>query len=330
MAVGTVLGVLFHKQWQYKRGWLFREGSISTKRELVSFRNLAEMYWEVGELLLDTPDGLDLGGLGVRTPLSPVLVVSTVVVRLQDVLVATVPGILVAHPAGRKGQRGKQGGSRGSPSRRGGTAMAADCPCCSLARHLRAALDLHGAHFVVGPAHGLQRGVVVSNLPLAADEVVFLENGDLGFLVILWGRAGAEREVVLPPQRGWEWQGCHSLWHYSRGFPGEGGVQTPAAWSSLGGWEVSAMPQLLSQAGCPLALVMYSLPRNSLKSFKKQDTRSKSCWDWEGSAERAPGVAVFSFPNLTAMAWDILTGSESRGTLTAEQTGRKDIRRSMW
>lgn len=115
MAVGTVLGVLFHKQWQYKRGWLFREGSISTKRELVSFRNLAEMYWEVGELLLDTPDGLDLGGLGVRTPLSPVLVVSTVVVRLQDVLVATVPGILVAHPAGRKGQRGKQGGSRGSP-----------------------------------------------------------------------------------------------------------------------------------------------------------------------------------------------------------------------
>jgi len=54
----------------------------------------------------------------MRTPLSPVLVVSSVVVGLQDVLVATVPGILVANPAGRKGvvrravkgMRGKRGG----------------------------------------------------------------------------------------------------------------------------------------------------------------------------------------------------------------------------
>lgn len=58
-----------------------------------------------------------------------------------------------------------------------------------MAPHLRAALDLHGAHFVVGPAHGLQRGVVVTDLPLAADEVVFLEDGDLGFLVILGGKS---------------------------------------------------------------------------------------------------------------------------------------------
>lgn len=42
------LGVLFHKQLQYKKGWLFQEGSISTKREPVSFRNLATMYWKVG------------------------------------------------------------------------------------------------------------------------------------------------------------------------------------------------------------------------------------------------------------------------------------------
>lgn len=135
----------------------------------------------------------------MRSPLSPVLVVSTVMVKLQDVLVATVPGILVAHPAGRKGQRGKQGGVTGCPPP---AVVAADCPSCSWAWHLRAALDLHGAHFVVGPAHGLQRGVVISNLPLAADEVVFLKNGDLGFLVILWGTAGGEGEVMLPPQRG--------------------------------------------------------------------------------------------------------------------------------
>lgn len=66
MAVGTVLGVLFHKQWQYEKGvGYFGRGVISTKREPVSFRNLAEMYWGGGELLLDTPDGLDLGGLGM-------------------------------------------------------------------------------------------------------------------------------------------------------------------------------------------------------------------------------------------------------------------------
>lgn len=48
MAVGTVLGVLFHKQWQYEKGvGYFGRGVISTKREPVSFRNLAEVYWEM-------------------------------------------------------------------------------------------------------------------------------------------------------------------------------------------------------------------------------------------------------------------------------------------
>lgn len=150
----------------------------------------------------------------------------------------------------------------------------------SLARHLRAALDLHGAHFVVGPAHGLQRGVVISNLPLAADEVVFLENGDLGFLVILRGRAGDEGEVVLPPSPAWvAMAGLELPVALLRGFPGQGRVQTLAVWSFLGAWEVTAMPQLPSQAGCPLALVMYSLPRNPLQSFQNQDRKSKSCWD---------------------------------------------------
>lgn len=46
------------------------------------------------------------------------------------------------------------------------------------------------------------------------------------------------------------------------------------------------MPQLLSQAGCPLALLMYSLPRNTLKTLKK----SKSFWDWRGEALSLPPV----------------------------------------
>lgn len=48
-------------------------------------------------LLLDTADGLDLRGLGVRAKLPEVLVLSAVAVTLHDVLVATVTGELVAH-----------------------------------------------------------------------------------------------------------------------------------------------------------------------------------------------------------------------------------------
>ena len=50
-------------------------------------------------LVLDTPDGLDLGGLAVGAPVLPVLVVSAVPLALHDVLVATVTGELVAHEA---------------------------------------------------------------------------------------------------------------------------------------------------------------------------------------------------------------------------------------
>lgn len=96
-----------------------------------------------------------------------------------------------SHWAAVRGQEVSWGVMGCPPSRCGSTAMAAGCPRCSwpFAHHLRAVLDLHGAHFVVGPAHGLQRGVVVADLPLAADEVVFLEEGDLGFLVVLGGKS---------------------------------------------------------------------------------------------------------------------------------------------
>lgn len=50
-------------------------------------------------LVLDSPDGLDLGSLGVGAKLAVALELSSVAVTLQDVLVATVTRVLVAHEA---------------------------------------------------------------------------------------------------------------------------------------------------------------------------------------------------------------------------------------
>lgn len=53
-------------------------------------------------LLLDPPDGLNLGGLGVGAKLAVTLELSSATVRLQDVLVATVSRVLVAHKAAER------------------------------------------------------------------------------------------------------------------------------------------------------------------------------------------------------------------------------------
>ena len=50
-------------------------------------------------LVVNTADGLDLGGLAVRAPVLPVLVVSAVPLTLHDVLLAPVSRVLVAHKA---------------------------------------------------------------------------------------------------------------------------------------------------------------------------------------------------------------------------------------
>lgn len=50
-------------------------------------------------LVLDAPDGLDLGGLTVGAPVPPVLVVSAMSLTLHDVLLAPVARELVAHKA---------------------------------------------------------------------------------------------------------------------------------------------------------------------------------------------------------------------------------------
>lgn len=47
--------------------------------------------------VLDPPDGLDLGGLSVGAKLPVTLVLSSTQVTLQDVLLATVSRVLVAH-----------------------------------------------------------------------------------------------------------------------------------------------------------------------------------------------------------------------------------------
>lgn len=54
-------------------------------------------------------------------------------------------------------------------------------------RDSRAALHMHGAHFRTTPSHGLQRGVVVTQLHTAAHEVLPLENGHATALVRLRG-----------------------------------------------------------------------------------------------------------------------------------------------
>lgn len=56
-------------------------------------------------LVLDAPNGLDLGALAVGAPVPPVLVVAAVLLALHDVLLASVARVLVAHEAEER-QRG--------------------------------------------------------------------------------------------------------------------------------------------------------------------------------------------------------------------------------
>lgn len=58
-------------------------------------------------------------------------------------------------------------------------------------KNLRATLHMHGANFRHDPAHGLQRGVVVTDLHIAAHEVLLLKDDHATALVGLKGR---ERE----------------------------------------------------------------------------------------------------------------------------------------
>lgn len=50
---------------------------------------------------------------------------------------------------------------------------------------LRSTLDMHGSNLLVQPTHGLQRGIVIRQLKLAAHHVLQLIDGHAGLLVIL-------------------------------------------------------------------------------------------------------------------------------------------------
>lgn len=52
--------------------------------------------------VLDPPDGLNLGSLGVRAKLTVTLELSSMTVTLHDVLMSTITGVLVAHKTGEK------------------------------------------------------------------------------------------------------------------------------------------------------------------------------------------------------------------------------------
>lgn len=59
---------------------------------------------EAGLLVLDSANGLDLRGLAVGTPVSPVLIVSAVPVTLHNVLPAPVAWELVTHKTTHTGR----------------------------------------------------------------------------------------------------------------------------------------------------------------------------------------------------------------------------------
>lgn len=66
--------------------------------------------------------------------------------------------------------------------------------CSQSVCYLRATLDLHGSDLVVHPAHGLQGGVVITQLELTTVHVLHLEDGHAGILVILWKKKKKKRK----------------------------------------------------------------------------------------------------------------------------------------
>lgn len=129
-------------------------------------------------LLLDTADGLDLRGLAMGAKLLEVFVLPTVTVTLHDVLVSTVTRELVAHEPVARGSKNRQRRMKNAK----GT-MTQKNPL----RYSRSGLNTHRAHFIVAPSHSLKRGVVVTELSLAAQIVLPIIDSHSALPVVLDG-----------------------------------------------------------------------------------------------------------------------------------------------
>lgn len=67
--------------------------------------------------------------------------------------------------------------------------------------HSRSGVHFDGCHLLVAPAHGLQRGIVVTQLKLVTLEVLSLVEDDFAVIVVLQGdRAGGQQECIALPR----------------------------------------------------------------------------------------------------------------------------------
>ena len=91
------------------------------------------------------------------------------------------------------------------PSSSGGVPPALSTSSLSLQStasiHLRPRVDVEGAHFIAIPAHGLERGVVITQLSFPAQEVLLLEDGQPRVAVVLQGRESEHQGVSRKPQQ---------------------------------------------------------------------------------------------------------------------------------
>lgn len=131
--------------------------------------------------MLDPPDRLNLGSLGVGAKLTVTLVLSSAAVALHDVLVTTVTRVLVAHKATRTRQI-----KLVTLWINIVIIFTEACKVCIKKMNLRSTVDLHGSHLIAHPAHGLQRWVIVTQLKLMTHHVLHLVDSHAALLLVLY------------------------------------------------------------------------------------------------------------------------------------------------
>lgn len=150
-------------------------------------------------LVLDSPDRLNLGSLGVGAKLAVTLVLSSATVVLHDILVATISGVLVAHKAAEINKNTFiKCIHLNNPVKQFQIVMyVAKAASNIMTMDLRSALNVHGSNLVVHPAHGLQRRVVITQLKLTTHHVLRLVDGHAGLLVVLYEEGEGTTEMKL-------------------------------------------------------------------------------------------------------------------------------------